>query len=265
MPILFIDVPELHDENPVDQLIASAQEAQWEDWRDLRWEEVSSGSYRRAVNRLALSLSTRVDEAEHIDIVPTLQELDYAEKDGMLDRLAALEQAMPDWALTLDNLRNEIANIGALATVAAERMNAATARGKGFAARLTVARRFAGDLAGPVENVATLGAQFADQLRVIDEGVREIVGLRIYATTEEDIQGFDEFARVLRELSLSAREGLGSVEALVRDIEPVENMSKDVRPPLRRLRGALTSLADARAITDSWVTLVESRGSAEEA
>ncbi len=56
LPLLYVDVPSLHEEAPSDDLIALIKTFQWEDWRDLRFTEVDSEKYRRGVDKLATRL-----------------------------------------------------------------------------------------------------------------------------------------------------------------------------------------------------------------
>ena len=56
LPVLYVDVPALHDENAPDDLVALVRTFQWEDWRDLRFVDVTGEAYRRGVARLAARL-----------------------------------------------------------------------------------------------------------------------------------------------------------------------------------------------------------------
>jgi hypothetical protein len=40
---------------------------------------------------------------------------------------------------------------------------------------------------------------------------------------------------------------------MVKSIEPIENMSRDLRPVLRRLRNGLTAMLEAREVSDEWI------------
>ncbi len=47
LPLLYVDVPALHDETATDDLIALVRTFQWEDWRELRFAELTDEGYRR--------------------------------------------------------------------------------------------------------------------------------------------------------------------------------------------------------------------------
>ena len=47
---------------------------------------------------------------------------------------------------------------------------------------------------------------------------------------------------------------------MINAITPVEKMSRDLRPVLRRLRQGLTTMVEAREVTDEWVHLIDRSG-----
>ncbi len=267
MPILYIDEPGLHEEDPADPVMQLVKRIQWRDWTDLRWAERSSGEYRKAVNELAEELVRRVVAVEATDVVAAAVAAEALDPEGVdapgvLERLVALEEAMPRWSETIERLTAEIQGIGEVMQVGHEEFERGDARGKGFAARLSVARRIAQQLAEPVDRIETLGQAFAADLTSIDAGLRLI----LTEAPEEvrrnpgSLNDVCTFLRNIRDLSKSAREGLGSVASMVRASEGVEGMSKDMRPVMRKLRTSLRAMSEAQQITDSWVALVDETG-----
>jgi hypothetical protein len=53
LPLLYVDVPALDDENPEDELVNLVKTFQRVDWRELRFAAPESEAYRRAVSSLA--------------------------------------------------------------------------------------------------------------------------------------------------------------------------------------------------------------------
>src|SRR5215467_3239804 len=53
LPLLYVDMPEIYEASPVDELVTLVKKYQWVDWRNLRHEESASAKYRRAVALLA--------------------------------------------------------------------------------------------------------------------------------------------------------------------------------------------------------------------
>ncbi len=180
LPLLYVDVPSLHEETPSDDLIALVKTFQWEDWRELRFSDVNSGEYRRGVARLAQRLVEANRKAEETDVAAAALELEPLAEDaddspGLLDRLAAAEETIPQWQATLEGISREIELIGPLINDATADINRANAQGKGFAARLAVARKLSQRLREPAKNIWSLGNESVSQLHQIDPGLRAII------------------------------------------------------------------------------------------
>ena len=47
---------------------------------------------------------------------------------------------------------------------------------------------------------------------------------------------------------------------MIETIAPIEKMSRDMRPALRRLRQGLTIMVEAREVSDEWVQLIDGSG-----
>ena len=267
LPLLYADVAALHDEAPEDDLIVLVKTFQWEDWRDLRFADPASESYRRATARLAERLVRANRTAEKAEVEAAAIAVQQPESDtdvspGVLDRLAAAEEALPRWQETLQAIGEEIQAIGQLMQEATSDMERGEVQGKGFAARLAVARRTAKSLAEPVDRIWSFGKAFASQLHEVDQGFRTIIQ-RVPAELAESPDSKDDvcgFFEVVRNLATAAQDGLGAVQGMIDAIAPIESMSRDLRPPLRRLRQGLTIMVEAREVTEDWVRLIEESG-----
>jgi hypothetical protein len=268
LPLLYLDVALLHEENPADELATLVTTFQWEDWRDLRFVDRESEEYRRGVARLASRLVEANRRAEEANIPEAAAELERSlagegdEAPGILDRLADAERTMPEWTKTLEAIGLEIEAIGKVMQEATKEIQRGDTQGKGAAFRLAVTRRAANRLAQPSERIYSFGQEFARQLHTVDQGFRVIID-RIPIETAQDPTAKDqfcEFIRTVRTLSKAAREGLGGVQVMIDAIEPVESMSRDLRPTLRRLRQGLTTMLEAREVSNEWVRLIDETG-----
>jgi hypothetical protein len=291
LPMLYIDVPELHEDVPDDPLMQRVKEIQWRPWIDHRYKERGSEQYRQAVGQLAEELVRRVALVERVDAAAVAEAAEESERSlppawlsgfvysgdvyavlgsgdnerGTMDKIALLELAMPRWSVTLEAISKEIEAVGAMMEQASQSINRGDEQGRGFAARLVVARRVASDLGGPVGRLELLGQKFATDLAEIDEGVRAF----LEQCKEEydrgtwsasDLAEFCSFLDSVRSLSQSARDGLGNVEGMIKSSQPLEKMSRDMRPVLRRLRTSLTAMLEAREITAAWAAVVDDLG-----
>lgn len=268
LPLLYVDVAGLHDETPKDDLMALVRAFQWEDWRDLRFADSSAGDFRRAVAKLAERLVEANQQVERVNVgarallVATGSDEDTDDLPGFLDRLAAAEEAMPKLGETLAAFCNDIELIGQTMQEATAEIQRREKQAKGFAARIAVMRRVARQLADPVERIGSSGNEFASQLHEVDQGIRIIIE---HAASEierepESKAAVCEFFGAMRDLSTASHTGLGSIEGLVAAIAPIEKMSRDLRPVIRRLRQGLTVMFEAREVTGEWIQLIEATG-----
>ena len=267
LPLLYVDVPSLADDAAKDELVLLVRRFHWEDWRETRYTDVTTEAYRRGVSSLAARLvaaNMRVEQTDIVAAARRVEETDEEEDEplGLIDRLAQAEEALPDWKNTLSAISQEIELIGRLMSEATAEINEKAGRSKGFAHRLTVARRLAKQLGEPTDKVSSFGRQFVTQLHDVDEGFRAIIahGPAEIAERPESKTELCQFFKVVRNLSTSAQSGLSAIQQMAEAIAPVEKMSRDLRPVLRRLRQGLTMMVEAREVTDSWVGLIDESG-----
>jgi len=264
MPLLYVDFAGLHVEQPTDELIDTVNRFHWEDWTQVRYLERESGEYRRRVFLLAERLSAANVEAAKASTAASADTTAVAvgeddEAPGLMDRIAEAETALPEWSKTVERVGEIIVDLGRQMEEAQAAMEAADARGKGFAGRLTVARNLAHELSDPGDEVVSLGNDFVERLNDVDSGIRAIIEMVAQSAQDdpEDKAAILDFFGTIRELAVSAHEGLGSIDDFLTQVEPLERMSRDLRAPLRKFRQGLTLMLEARAISDEWVRLVD--------
>lgn len=269
LPILYIEVPELNEDEPSDPLVKMVKSIQWRSWTAFRFADRSAGEYRQAVHDLAQELDHRIRTVEKVDVAAVMAERAEAAADseaGTLDKIAALEVAMPRWSKTLEAITAQMEGIGLIMDQATSDLGRGDRQGKGAAARLVVARRVAQELETPVSEIEHLGQQFAVDLAEIDSGVRTLLeegALQVTQAGGVDNVSLDEycdFVGSIRLLADATKEGLGSVEGMISAVQNLERMSKDMRSPVRRLRASLTAMMEARETTAGWVELADQLG-----
>lgn len=269
LPLHYVDVSALNDEIVQDDLIALVQDFQWEDWRDLRFADITSEAYRRGVARLASRLVAANKHAEEASVSEAALQMEEDVQDegdntpGLIDRLAMSEEALPSWTKTIENISEEIETIGELMRGTTSKINKNSGKaGKGFVYRVVLTRRLAKQLGNPTERISTLSNKFASQLHDVDEGFRIIIEQAPAEIKENPDSKNDvcKFFEIVRELSSSAQEAQSNTQIMIDTIAPLEKMSRDLRPVLRRLRQGLTIVVEAGEITDGWVGLIEASG-----
>lgn len=267
LPLLYVDFSAIHDETTEDDLIKLVRTFQWEDWRELRFLDVASEGYRRGVARLATRLVEANKHAEETTtaITAQIEEIPEESKDdspGVIDSLANSEERLLKLPETLNAITQDINQIGQIMREATDDIQRGDAQGKGFAARLIVARRTAARLGEPTERIWSLSNVFASQLHDVDAGFRIIIE-RAPSEIKDNPDtkpNFCTFFETVRNMSNASNGAIESFHRMFIASEPLEKMSRDLRPVLRRLKQGLTILIESAGVSKEWVHLIEASG-----
>ena len=263
MPIRYINFPAFDEETCADELIVLARSFQWECWTELRFSARDSPEYRRAVASLADRLARAAASMEKTTVPESAAQITDDEEDddapGFIDKLASIEQVMPDWAQTVTEIGSNIEIIGVMMQDATNEVEHGDARGKGAVARVVVARNLATMLEEPTEKTRTLANRFAAQLNEIDLGIHAILERAPVEFHErpESSEELVSLTRALRALIENAEEGLGSAEGMATAVASIEQLSRNMRPICRKLRNALTIMVDCRDVMREWARILD--------
>jgi len=260
LPVLWVDFPGLHVEDPGDDLIALVRQFQWSDWTNAKFAEIGSGEYRKAVNELAERLVLANAAAESSTRVLDLDtETSDEDELGTLDKLGAMEESIPQMTEILQSAGEAIQEIGELMQAATLDLNSGTSAGNPLAVRLRVARNLATSLDDPVTRIRAFGNGFSSSLNEVDEGVRIIINRAPEEVAEhpESREQFEGFFTAIREMVKHSEEGLGAIANMAAQIAPIEKLSRDLRKPLRTLREGLTLFVDGLSVMRGWVALID--------
>jgi hypothetical protein len=267
LPLLYVDFSALHDENTRDDLIKLVRTFQWEDWSELRFSDVASERYRRGVAKLAVRLVEANKHAEEtaaviIERIEGTPEESRDDSPGVVDLLGNSEEMLQKLPETLVAITQNINQIGQIMQEATDDIQRGDAQGKGFAARLIVARRTANRLSEPTEHIWSLGNVYASQLHSVDAGFRIIIE-RAPLEIKEDPDAksnFCKFFEAVRSMSASSSGAIDSFQKMIDASEPLERMSRDLRPVLRRVKQGLTILIESAGVTKEWIHLIDATG-----
>ena len=99
LPLYYVNVPSLSEESVENDLLRMVREFHWQDWRDLRYMEVTSEAYRKGVADIAGRLVKANRNAEEANVGGAASEMEKAEGEGdglgTIDRLARAEEVLP--------------------------------------------------------------------------------------------------------------------------------------------------------------------------
>ena len=268
LPLLYVDVPEVHNENTTDELIQLVRTFQWEDWRERRFLDVMSEGYRRGVSQLANRLveANRQAETSAHAIVSSTEvtesEANLEDTPGIIDRLANAEKKLQNMPDTTRAITKDVNLIGQYMRESTADIERANSQGKGFSARLIITRKLATRLEEPVENIWLLSNEFASQIHDVDDGVRIIIERAPMEITDNPAakENFCDFFTSILGWADATKQALEGVQSMLTAMEPIEKMSRDIRPVVRHLRKGLTIQKVAMEVGLEWVELIESSG-----
>ena len=268
LPLYYLDIPSLDDESGKDDLLRMIRQFQRQDWRTLKHKEVTSEAYRQGVFDIAKHLVEVNKQAEKTGVDEAAPEMDRVtgeEEDdtpGTIDRMAVAEEELPNWANTITDIAEQINIIGeAMQKATADLLNKGGGR-SGFAHKLLVARSLTMELSSPTDTISTLTNQFVSQLHDVDDGTRAIIEQALVEIKEEPDSKEDlcNFFAAIRNLSKQTHDGLSGAKQMIDGFAPMEKMSRDLRPVLRRLRQALTAMIEGGKVTEIWTSMIEASG-----
>lgn len=264
----YVNVPALDGESSDDEIVEIVRRFQWTDWRDIRFKDVHSEGYRRAVHAIVQRLIAANAKLEGKRAPGSSRQEDgpIEEKEeplGLIDHIANFQETAPKWTDTTSLIAEDIDQVGGAMREATAKITNRPASPAEFVYRRAVARQLARQLAEPADRIFARGNEFASQLHGIDEGIRallELVTLQAPHAEEDERVALCEFLVTVRGLAAKVAEGLEAVQNMIGNVSDIQNLSRDLRPVLRRLSGGLTAMVEAREVTDEWVGLIESSG-----
>jgi hypothetical protein len=279
LPLLYVDVPALRDEDVNDEALLLVARTQYENWTALRLEEEDAAEYRKAVNGLAqrlVQISREVasrplpDEVVGGEETPEDTEGTAAEKKateadegedeerGTLDILADAEEALPRWVEALTEITKALDEINELSQARAAELANADQAGKGFAGRLRVMRGLANDLEEPASRVSQLGTRYASELVNIDSGVLTLIRLgEEDQLDDETVEALCELFETIRVVAATSRESATTLSELSQTLHETGKFSRDLRAPLGKIQDGLRNVRDGQAIIAEWLHQIE--------
>jgi TIR domain-containing protein len=271
LPLVYVDVPALHDEQPEDDAIALVARTHYETWTELRLHDEASPEYRRGINKLAKRL---VEIASQLDAPPqafvstlhAAEQVDEDDEPGDLDVLAASEDALPELGEIIERFGEVMTSISEATLDATQKIELSDAAGKGFAGRVVASQALALELAEPVAELRELGLRYASRLATVDAGILTLirkVGEEELSPEEE--QEAHHLFDSIRNLCAVSRESVDVLEELSESTAKVARMARALRKPSRDLQDGLRAIMDGQVVMDEWARQIELTEAARQA
>ncbi|WP_328438543.1 TIR domain-containing protein [Streptomyces sp. NBC_00444] len=258
LPIHYVNVPQLTEENPSDEVVQLISRRQWVDWRQLRLEDEDSPDYRQAVNQLALRLKRILETppASGPIIIPT--SATETDQPGFLDSLAEMEVALPEWGETVQEFGKVLESLNTKTQESATLLHQSDARGGGFAGRLRVTNALAAELSEPVEKLTELGSRYSSELSRIDPGI--ITMIRMIGegeVTQEEEESAREIFGQLTGVIVAARQAVANLEGLSEGAKVMATGSRALRPLMNSIQTAVQQVIDGQTMIEEWARMID--------
>lgn len=280
LPLYFVDVPAMNDENSDDPAIRLIAKRHREDWRTLRLLDESVQPYRVGVNRLATRLLEVARERQTSPAAQVQAADDDQEDDGpaaeerpspvpescteqravdhelgLPELLAEGEEALPRIVETLQAISQQIQLVGEIAESGTGEIEESDNAGKGFRGRLAVMNRVAQRLQDPANELERLTSRYAADLLILDPAMKQLIRL-VDEQSEDDPDSAKEFFETIRGMAEQSGGASASVQGMIGSMEG-EQFSRELQVPLQRMRVSLQSLIDGQQLMESWKAQIE--------
>jgi methyl-accepting chemotaxis protein len=280
LPIYYATVPEL-ESDPTDEAMALVKARQWEDLRDLRFDEESSGPHRRAVNRLAERISEIVEQVSRIPYrrqsslgevaetvgvrgsdVPAEEDSQSSQgeaKPGWLDAAAVLERRLPQLVEALGDATAQMD----LMTRATENATAEILRlnevGASFEMRLEVIERLADQLVDPAAAIRAIGEAYARDLVEISPGYLTLLDTlaELVTATDGELAARDRDAILesldsIQEARVASAGASAALAGWIQTMDETASISRTLRLPLSDAQAGLRGILDGGDVIETW-------------
>lgn len=269
LSIRYTSVPDLV-EGSTDELKDIAARMQFEPWEGLRLLDEDSSEYRSAVHRLAARLVQLTTDLENppqsdgsggpVDLLPggppvsTVVERDLDEDEpGVIDLVQDLEPALTDWAETVGAIGPAIEEFNGKLNSASEKMTAANSGPNSFAVKIRISRELAADAEPTLVKIEILSKDYSSGVLRLDLGLRAL--FELIHSSEDDVS---EFLGSIQGLVDMSNQSMVQIDQAAEAARANSNLSRDLRPVLRRFATAMRNIVDAQSLIAAWQSLLDS-------
>jgi hypothetical protein len=269
LSLYYVDVPELSDGTTEDDLIKLINTFQRQDWRELRFADRNSSEYRKATADFAKRLvdaNRKIIDNDMAAVVsdsakPSMSTPDSSASDdepGLIDVLAIGQDALPAMNQTIVDLSAELSKFNEYTNQAVSGIKTSDEAGKGAPGRLAVARELAQRLAEPAEHVFMLANNYSTQMYDIDPAVRTLISMAPKAIEDspDERATICTFFDAISTMAKNAHDMVTSLGGFQESLTQGESLSRDLRPPLRKIKQGLTIIVEASSVTDGWAKAI---------
>ena len=254
LPIHYVNVPGLSADNtPDDEILQISRERQWVDWRSLRLHDVTSSDYRTAVANLANRIAEANRSAEGDTTIEDLETRTDHDGPGVLDVMVESDDILAAWNETMNSMTKVTKSIHDKLRKAGVKANAS----RDVAYKRSVFRTLAQEIRGDVDDFGGLAGRFVSGLHDIDGTVVAMFSWLDVLPEESDnadrAEAVNALAVNISKLAETLEDNFRTLTEVDSKLGILENISRDIRPVIRRWRQSLVKMTEAKSITQRWL------------
>lgn len=238
IPIIYVPTPTLDDTD--DDVVRILRERQFDDWTELRFEELSSQIMRRKIHQLAGGIVAALQRGVAVATNSISKSIVVDnEQPGFIELLADAEETMPLLHRTMTAWGAELNIYSDILNRATAQLQAANQPGRPAAARITVMHQLKGELEAPVSRMEVLADEYVEQLAIVGAGMGALISRVSEIDGPEEVDAVKGMFNSLDELASTADGSVASTITFRESVETQYALSSTLRPILRRLAQAL--------------------------
>lgn len=172
---------------------------------------------------------------------------------GTLDRIVAMEEALPEIQATVEQMAVCLVKFSAVSHEYTPQIKAGR-NNPSMAARLRVVRKFAEELKPPAGRFRKLAAEYVGQVVQLDSGLGAFTELHPFASMSADEQA--QYSLLAGQVRRAREASIGAVDAaktMSSNFAGVAKLSKALKTPSADLRDGVRNLESVLHYYDEWV------------
>ena len=184
--------------------------------------------------------------------VPDSSDLGEHDGPGFLDRIAQAEAAFEGLLRTIGGMSGAMAQVNDATESANSEIAESDRRGAGSAGRIVVAGRLAAKLAAPTAELETLARAYPELLYSVDRGVIALIDAIEADPAVVNRPEVQSFINATVEFASVANTNATALTAWADTVEGVGDLTRVLRPTMRRLAAQARAVARAQRVADEW-------------
>lgn len=256
IPVQYLAIPEAIWGS--DPLAEAVRQRQMFFLDDLRFTDLNDMTVRARISELATAIvealhRTTLQSADSSLIAPDSCD-DEDDAPGLVELLAAMEDAMPFLSESIIAVGEELAEIGDTMRRETALLNETDGGGTGRQ-KLVSAIRIAEGLKAPVDRIEQAVDIYTEELERVDVGIGAL-----FAAVKSREQGDADRQDAIEAIAGSGWESITGIPANIdqfrefrETLQPLMQQSSTLRKPLRRLDAAVRCIEESAAVWRSWI------------